>query len=35
MELGDTNKPISIAESSAKEAFFTEFLSKPGAAQRR
>jgi para-nitrobenzyl esterase len=35
MELGDTNKPISIAGNSAKEAFFTEFLSKPRAAQRR
>jgi para-nitrobenzyl esterase len=34
MELGDTNKPIPIAGNSAKEAFFTEFLSKPRAAQR-
>jgi para-nitrobenzyl esterase len=35
MELGDTNKPISIAGNGAKEAFFTEFLSKPRAAQRQ
>jgi carboxylesterase type B len=34
MELGDTNKPIPITGNSAKEAFFSEFLSKPRAAQR-
>jgi len=34
MELGDTNKPISIAGNGAKESFFTELLSKPRVAQR-
>jgi hypothetical protein len=34
IELGDTNKPISIAGNGAKESFFTELLSKPRVAQR-
>jgi para-nitrobenzyl esterase len=35
MELGDKTASISVAGDKAKEEFFTEFLSKPRAAQRR